>query len=214
MARSCRTMTFRFSRSDCPMIEHLKAAAWPDNCVEAIVIVICTLAVALPRIAWSQPPSTPQIAEPIARGSASRGERLFTGEVRFRKGGPSCVSCHSIAGLPFPNGGTLGPDLTRASAKLGPQGMPSAMQTLFFPAMTSIYDPRPLTLEEQGDLITFFQEAGTRQRPRWITHAIALGAFVGLSILLAITRFVWRDRLISVRRTLVEKAVRPGGLLL
>ena len=196
------------------MLDHLTAIAWPDNCIGAIVIVICTLAVALPGIAWSRSPPTPQIAEPIAQGSASRGEKLFTGEVRFRNGGPACVCCHSIAGLPFPNGGTLGPDLTHASAKLGPHGMRSAMQTLFFPAMTSIYDPRPLTLEEQGDLIAFFQEAGTRQQPRWITQVLGLSAFVGLGILLVITRFMWRNRLTTVRRALVEKAVRTGGLLL
>ena len=72
-------------------------------------------------------------------GSASAGRTLFLGTVRFKNGGPACSACHSVASLPFPRGGTMGPDLTKAYSKLGPQGLNSALETLFFPAMTPLF---------------------------------------------------------------------------
>jgi hypothetical protein len=152
-----------------------------------------------------------QAAQAIPSGSPVRGGDLFTGRTRFQNGGPPCMTCHSIASLPFPNGGTLGPNLTSAYRKLGSQGMPVAMKTLYFPVMTSIYNPHPLTLEERADLLAFFREAGTQPRPRWNTQIVALVGFLGFCVLLVVTRFTWRDRLRSVRRKMVETATRQGG---
>lgn len=142
------------------------------------------------------------------QGVASRGEALFTGKVRFRNRGPACASCHSIAGLAFPNGGTLGPDLTGAYRKLGPQGIQPAMRTLFFNVMTPIYDQHPLTPEEQSDLIAFFEETTSVQPPRGNTQVIVGISLVGCVALLVITGAVWHNRLKSVRKTLVERARR------
>jgi len=144
----------------------------------------------------------------LRQGSAGLGEALFAGKVRFRNGGPACASCHSIAGIPFPNGGTLGPDLTNAYQKLGPQGMQPAMETLFFRVMTPIYDQHPLTPEEQSDLIAFFQEAASGRAPRGNTQIIAGISLAGCVLLLVIANAVWHDRLKSVRRSLVERARR------
>lgn len=152
----------------------------------------------------------PEVPE---QGSAIRGKALFVGKVRLRNGGPPCASCHSIAGIPFPNGGTLGPDLTKAYTKLGPEGMQPAMQTLFFNVMTPIYDQHSLTAQEQSDLIAFFQEAASGQAPHWNTQIIAGVSLIGFLILLAITSSLWKDRLKSVRRTMVEKAARQEGYL-
>jgi hypothetical protein len=148
----------------------------------------------------------------LPSGSAARGKELFTGQTHLYNGGPPCAACHSIAGLAFPNGGTLGPNLTGVYNKLGPQGMQVAMRTLYFHVMTSIYDPHPLTLEERSDLTAFFREAATQPKPRWETQIVALAGFLGFCVLLAVTRYLWRDRLKSVRRRMVEKAVRQGGL--
>ena len=81
-----------------------------------------------------------------------RPETLFLGTVRFKNGGPACSACHSVAGLAFPRGGTMGPDLTRAYSKIGPEGLNSALETLFFPAMTPLFAYRPLTLNERRNL--------------------------------------------------------------
>lgn len=150
-------------------------------------------------------------AQPLlGQGNAIRGEAFFVGEAQFHNGGPPCASCHSIAGLPFPNGGTLGPDLTSVSHKLGPQGVQIALKTLYFPVMDAIYDHHPLTSEEQADLIAFFREASTQPKPRWNTQIIVLIAFGSFLILLLLTRYLWRNRLKSVRRKMVERAMREG----
>lgn len=89
--------------------------------------------------------------------------------------------------------------------------MQESMKTLYFRVMTPIYDPHPLTLQEQSDLITFFQEAGSKPPPRYNTQAVVLIAFIGFLILLAISGFTWRKRIKPVRRSLVEMARRQGG---
>lgn len=164
--------------------------------------------------AATQLPATPATQViPLPPGSAAEGERLFSGTTRLQNGGPACIACHSIAGVSFPNGGTLGPNLTGAYKKLGLHGMQESMTTLYFRVMTPIYDPHPLTLQEQSDLIAFFQEAGAKPPPRYNTQAVVLIAFVGFLILLAISGFAGRKRIKPVRRNLVERARRQGGRL-
>jgi|SRR5579875_390912 len=187
-----------------------------SNLLLAAGFVILLAHLPSPALAQGQPvpqsPSQPASlsGESLPPGSPAAGRDLFAGKVQFRNGGPPCASCHSIAGLPFPNGGTLGPDLTGVYHKLGPQGMQSAMKTLYFHVMTSIYDRHPLTVQERADLVAFFKEAATEPKPRLNTQVVALIAFVGFLVLLLITHFLWRDRLKSVRRRMVERAVREG----
>lgn len=149
-------------------------------------------------------------AENLPPGSASRGEAIFEGRIPLQNGGPHCAECHSVAGLPFPGGGALGPNLTHVYKKLGHHGIGTTMTTLFFPTMTAIYDPHPLTLRERADLIAFFQQAQTRTPARFTSQIILLIAIAGFLILLGITQFVWRHRLRSVRARMVERALGHG----
>lgn len=142
--------------------------------------------------------------------AASRGESLFSGTARLQNGGPACASCHNIAGLPFPYGGSLGPDLTRIYSKLGPLGIDPTLRTLYFPAMTSIYASHPLTDDERADLKAFLQEAESGQPSTSATPVIALVALTGFVALLALTCYLWRDRLTGVRRRLLQRATRAG----
>lgn len=167
-----------------------------------VLTVLCFL---LPGSAGRSSAAQPNGA-PADPQSIGRGEDLFSGRVAFRNGGPPCADCHSVAGLPFPNGGTLAPDLTREYTKLGPAGMDVALQTLFFPAMTGVYDAHTLTAEERGDLDAFFAEASTKPPPRAVTPIIILFPIAGCAILLGITSVVWRNRLKGVRKRLVESA--------
>ncbi len=158
-----------------------------------------------PFTPFAMPPAVTGEMAAVAQtggGSASTGRSLFTGTVKLRNGGPPCRTCHSMAGLPFPNGGTLGPDLTMISAKLGPQGIGPTLQTLFFPTMTPIYDQRPLTLMEQSDLKAFFQEAGSGPPLQPITPVIVSVAAAGFLLLMILTRAIWRHRLRGVRKGL------------
>ena len=150
-----------------------------------------------------------QSSETSEQAQATRGEKLFTGTIRFERGGAPCASCHSVAGLRFPYGGTLGPDLTHMYSKLGEEGVDTALQTLFFPAMTPLYEAHQLTPAEQRDLKVFFHQENSQALPgdKFTIEFLlaALGGFVVLTILAAA---FWRDRLRSVRRRLVESASR------
>ena len=105
----------------------------------------------------------------------------------------------------------MGPDLTRISAKLGPLGIDPTMQTLFFPAMTPIYDTHPLTSDESADLKAFFREAGSRPISRGATPLILVPVLAGLLILLGLTQLFGRRRLRGVRKRLLERATGAGG---
>lgn len=137
-------------------------------------------------------------------GSASAGRTLFMGTVRFKNGGPACSACHSVASLPFPRGGTMGPDLTRAYSKLGPEGLNSALATLFFPAMTPLFAYRPLTDDERLNLAAFLQGVD-RQQPGAPTLSIAAIALATFLMLIAATGIAGRRRIRSVRRALLER---------
>lgn len=143
--------------------------------------------------------------------SAERGKLLFTGQIPFQNGGPPCSACHSISSLSFPNGGTLGPNLTGAYVKLGPEGMDAALETLYFPAMAPLYDPHPLTIPEQANLKEFLKQASSQPPAPDITVLVAVIALLGFIVLVLITWFVWRNRSTGVRRALLERALRSGG---
>ena len=157
------------------------------------------------------PASALRTAPAPAQSEAARGEQLFSGELRFHNGGPPCISCHSIAGLGFPNGGTLGPNLTHAYRKLGPEGAQAAMQTLYFKVMTPIYEAHPLDPGEQADVIAFLMQAESRPQSQWNTQILIVAALVLGGIFITLTGLVWRGRIRSVRRTLVYRATHQGA---
>ncbi len=140
---------------------------------------------------------------------ARNGNALFAGIRRFQNGGPPCAACHSASGLRFPNGGSLGPDLSRVTSKLGPEGVDVALQTLYFPTMRPIFDAHPLTVFEQRDLKTFFSQSQRGPMPPNILPVLVSTAVLGLLILLFLVGMVWRNRLRDVRESFVRSA--PAG---
>lgn len=140
------------------------------------------------------------------QGNPARGGELFSGRIRFQNGGPACYTCHSIGGLPFPGGGTMGPDLTHVYSRLGPLGLQTAVATKYFPTMAPLYHPRPLTVAEQADMEAYLETANSDPSSPAVTPIIFAIAIAGLLLLVAITWFIWRDRLRGVRRKLVDHA--------
>ncbi len=163
-----------------------------------------------PGLAKGAVPNPVQRNQANERGSAPTGKALFTGAQRFKNGGPACAACHSIAGLGFPNGGSLGPDLTGTYAKLGPLGLDAALQTLYFPAMAPIFNARPLTSQEQQDLKVFFTEAQSGSPPRDSTPVLVGLALVGCLGLLVMTWAVGKSRLEPVRQSLLKRSAPVG----
>ncbi len=144
-----------------------------------------------------------------AAGDAENGKDLFTGAERFDAGGPSCLSCHSVAGVGALGGGQLGPDLTGSYAKFGgEQGLRAALQTTPFPTMVPIFSRKPLAADEQDDLIAFLASAPDQQRA-----ARSAGRLVGFSVAAAagmviLGMGIWRRRLAGVRKPLVNRSRR------
>ncbi|HDD61411.1 MAG TPA: c-type cytochrome [Chloroflexi bacterium] len=97
----------------------------------------------------------------LPRGSAGRGESLFTGDQLLEAGGTPCMACHTVGGIGEYGGGTLGPDLTRAYERYGEPGLTSVMQNISFPAMKYVYGGKNLSGQEIADLLAFFIEADT-----------------------------------------------------
>ncbi|MCC6831069.1 MAG: c-type cytochrome [Thermoleophilia bacterium] len=154
-------------------------------------------------------PATPEPAAPATpapAGDAERGKALFTGGNDFVEGGPSCLACHSVAGIGSLGGGQVGPDLTGAYAKFGgQQGLQAALKSVPFPTMAPIFQREPLTASEQADLTAFLADAPNRSRTS-DAAAKLLGLSVGLAVIVAaLALLLWRGRLTGVRRALVNQ---------
>jgi hypothetical protein len=149
--------------------------------------------------AQSQPTSPAPRPAPTP-ASIEAGRALFVGDRPFINGGPPCLACHSAATLSFPYGGTVGPDLTHVTRKLGPEGLDYALQTLYFPTMTALFRTRPLTHDEQIDLGAFLQHVNASTTSGAVTLELGIAALAGVIILLVITALAGRGRVHSVRR--------------
>jgi len=145
--------------------------------------------------------------EPTPVGDADRGKLLFEGSERFDAGGPSCLSCHSVAGVGALGGGQLGPDLTGAFAKYGGEkGLQGVLEAVAFPTMAPIFTRKALTAEERADLVSFLESAADDQRPgRQAGKLVGLSAGVAAAIAL-LALVIWRRRLYGVRRSLVDRS--------
>lgn len=136
-------------------------------------------------------------------GDPTRGRALFTGARRLAAGAPACLSCHTVDGLGRAGGGTLGRNLTEASAKFGP-ALTDLLRTTPFPVMRDVFDSKPLRDDEIADLAAFLA-AESRRAPSTATvplfkfPAFGLG---GTLVLLLAGALLWRGRLKGVRKPL------------
>jgi len=141
-------------------------------------------------------------AKSPAPGDPVIGRELFIGAVLLQNGGPSCMSCHSVAGTGVLGGGTMGPDLTHVFQRFGESGLSSALQGLPFPTMQGVFQAKPLTPAEQGNLLAFFaQSAKQTAEPTGSNFVwIGLGGFI---VLVGVPQVLWGKRLKGVRKRLV-----------
>jgi len=151
--------------------------------------------------AGGEVPATSTAPTPAAAGDADDGKRLFTGETQLENGGPSCISCHAIAGAGALGGGQIGPDLTEAYSRYGgAQGVPAMLASLPFPSMQPVYEGHALTEREQADLAAFLARTNDQAVPDDRTWALVLIG-VGVAVALVLLAFlIWPRRSVSVRR--------------
>jgi hypothetical protein len=150
----------------------------------------------------------PASAQDIAAGNAEDGRKLFMGYTHLENEGPPCMGCHSVGENGLLGGGALGPDLTNISTERSDEeliGVISNTGTVISPVMQPIYAVDPLTAEEQADLLVFMKSsAGEPETDKeLLVLGISILGAVGAAVVLG---FVYRNRLRSVRRALVNKA--------
>ena len=134
-------------------------------------------------------------------------------------GGPACIACHSVDGTGTLGGGSLGPNLTHVAERLGRPGLAAALQTIAFPTMVGPFANRPLTAQEQADLVAFLVQADRAAAPvpvfgaRRITaatwHVLALG-LAGAAGLFALLLIFWPRQRQSISARL--RSTRPAAV--
>ncbi|TBH20069.1 c-type cytochrome [Thermus thermamylovorans] len=154
-------------------------------------------------------PPPPALA---AEGDAELGRALFLGQRRFQNGGAPCQACHTVAGLGFLGGGSLGQDLTRVAERLGGEaGLRAVLQNpTAWPVMREAYRDKPLTEAEAAALAAFFVQAA-QETPRppslYLGRYLVAGLlFVGL--LLLYQAVLWQLRPKSLAERIREQLRR------
>ncbi len=152
---------------------------------------------------------------PLVAADVDRGRMLFEGRERFIGGGPACMSCHTIGGdggTQGFGGGTLGPDLSGAYARLGGR-KPTAAWLAAPPGVTMlpVFQKNALDAEEILALTAYLKDAAERGPQDAVAPApfeFLLAGIGGLVVALIGLDFAWRGRSRGVRRALVEGARR------
>lgn len=134
------------------------------------------------------------------------GRRLFTGEIRFQDGGAACIACHSVNGVGVLGGGTLGPDLTKATVKFSDAELVNILQNPNFPNMALTFQNHTFTDEELVRLVALLQAAEEREPTPAATKFRVVGlATLGVILFLVLMNVIWRKRLRGVRKNLVGR---------
>ncbi len=160
------------------------------------------------QFAGLQISTRPFTAQEIAQGRA-----IFAGDATLTGGGPACVSCHTMRGLPGLSGGRLGPDLTLVYERLqGRKGLAQWLVAPASPTMAPIFKKQALKPEEILPLVAYFEAAakqGGQDDSAALVNFFLLG-LGGMVIGLVSLDAVWKRRFRAVRRPLVQKARRKS----
>ena len=146
-------------------------------------------------------------SKPFTDLDRQAGYGHFVGKRTLKNGGAACISCHGMHDISALGGGRLGPDLTRVYERL--KGRKALSAWLMAPAtetMQPIFKNHPLEAEEIHVLAAYFESGAAHSEAEPSVNRIAF-LLIGLSIS-AVVIFgfdvIWKGRLHSVRRALVE----------
>ena len=153
-------------------------------------------------------PASLASAEAIANGNIENGRKLFMGYAHFQNDSPPCMGCHSVGNNGLLGGGVMGPNLTNVTNKLSEAEIVSILSnngTKISPVMHPILSEHPLTESEQADLIVFMQ--ASVGQPESDREIIVFGiSLLGVAAVIGVLGFIYRNRLRSIRRALVNQA--------
>lgn len=128
----------------------------------------------------------------------NQGQDLFQGTLRFKNGGPSCISCHSIKNDAVISGGILAKDLSklfsRTSGSLSSELVKIYLNTPPFPVMQQAYQKNKLEPSEISPLIAFLMDADRKHHLQKLPLDYGLGLLgagaVGVVLLFALFAFI------------------------
>jgi mono/diheme cytochrome c family protein len=163
-----------------------------------------------PPAAAAEAPS----ARTATAADVAAGRDLYQGRRVFGQGAPACVSCHRVDSIGGLGGGTLGPDLTTVSSRLGgAHGVSTWLSNPPTKVMRAVYRPRPLGDAERFALAAMLMDENV---PSTATPASRNWAFLmlgaaGATAALLLMALVWSRRMTAVRRPLVDAARTRSG---
>ncbi|MCL2011425.1 MAG: cytochrome c [Cystobacterineae bacterium] len=125
--------------------------------------------------------------EEVALGAA-----LFEGRAGLENGGPSCLGCHHVRGMSIWGGGSVGPDLTFAYARLGENKLVPALEEMSTPMMKALYGKAPLTPTEQYQIKAFLADVARDGSISNLegTHFLYLG-LEGMGLVVGLALILW-----------------------
>lgn len=129
-----------------------------------------------------------------AAGSVARGEALYWGDAPLAAGGMACFACHAVDGA----GGTLGPDLTGTTAKVGQVALVSAIGNARYNVMRAPYADHPISREEATDLAAYL---GSTTRA---SRAVPVGPLVVVGLVVVV--FMLATAFVASRRSRLTRA--------
>ncbi|RMH41508.1 MAG: cytochrome c [Deltaproteobacteria bacterium] len=173
-----------------------------DEQVDGLIALIERCSAQPCNLAGAFRPVTEATPEDVALGRA-----LFTGEQPLSAGGPPCISCHTARGIDTPfGGGTLAVDLTHVFAKLGDEGLDSALKSPAFPLMKDIFADKKLTKEEAFAIRAFLSAANRSEQDEGDTFGLLLAGLLGAALCLVVLNALWSRRLRGIRKPLIQSS--------
>ncbi len=151
---------------------------------------------------------------PFTVQDVADGMQIFRGTRPLRRGGPACISCHTISGAGGLGGGRLAPDLTKVYERLGGRkALGGWLVAPATPTMQGLFRKTPMQPEEILPLLALFENSartGAQQQPPvGMMSFLLLGLGAAVLGLFALDA-VWHRRFRAVRRPLVSGATRYG----
>ncbi len=147
---------------------------------------------------------------PLLPEDIEEGRALFFGQKSLKNGGPACIACHTVNGAEgLFGGGRLGPNLTRAYARLeGRKGLSAWLSAPPGLTMSPIFNKHPLDSEEILPLVAFLKNETELDKPERTTAMINFLLFgIGGAVFLLIAfDFIWNKRFRGVRKELLEQS--------
>ncbi|MFA7327498.1 MAG: c-type cytochrome [Candidatus Kapaibacterium sp.] len=133
--------------------------------------------------------ATPAVKITYLEREINDGAKLFSGEMRLKNGGASCISCHNVKYDKFMSGGGLAKDLTEAKTRITDAGIRGMIGSPGFPAMIEAYKNNKITEDEVKSLTAFLvhvDEEKDNHEGGNSAATLLMGGFGGLFVLFII----------------------------